>query len=169
MLFLYVCRPGELSDNRLLLLWTKAVVILDWGNRILDITTAGIGGILCCLCGFGYCIVLTLAVLTDGRWKLIATYCNPMRCHHMAWCSRQTQDVLHPAECPPAAQQTSEWQWTESVFTVSHCTGSYNSLCAEDWFRQLNLSITLHKLKFFPVRATYNSGSWWMWFLHFTY
>jgi len=34
---------------------------------------------------------------------------------------------------------------------------------------QLILSITLHKLKFFPVCATYNSGSWWMWFLFFTY
>jgi len=26
--------------------------------------------------------VLMLAVLTDGRWKLAATYCNTIRCHH---------------------------------------------------------------------------------------
>ena len=23
-----------------------------------------------------------LAVLTDGRWKIAATYCNNIRCHH---------------------------------------------------------------------------------------
>jgi len=34
------------------------------------------------LCGFGYCTVLMLAVLTDGRWKLAATCCNTIRCHH---------------------------------------------------------------------------------------
>jgi hypothetical protein len=31
---------------------------------------------------FGYCSVVMLAVLTDGRWKLAATYCNTIRCHH---------------------------------------------------------------------------------------
>jgi len=31
---------------------------------------------------FVYCTVLMLAVLTDGRWKLAATYCNTIRCHH---------------------------------------------------------------------------------------
>jgi len=34
------------------------------------------------LYGFVYCTVLLLAVLTDGRWKLAATYCNAIRCHH---------------------------------------------------------------------------------------
>jgi len=34
------------------------------------------------LYGLGYCTVLMLAVLTDGRWKLAATYCNTIRCHH---------------------------------------------------------------------------------------
>jgi len=29
---------------------------------------------------FGYCTVLMLAVLTDGTWKLAATYCNTIRC-----------------------------------------------------------------------------------------
>ena len=54
---------------------------------------------------FVYCTVLVLAVLTDGRWKLVTTYSNTIRCHHTAWCCRQTQDVLQPAECPPAALQ----------------------------------------------------------------
>jgi hypothetical protein len=35
-----------------------------------------------CMYGFGYCNVLVLAVLTDGRWKLAATYCNNIRCWH---------------------------------------------------------------------------------------
>ena len=64
---------------------------------------------------FVCCTVLVLAVLTDGRWKLAATYCNTIRCHHMAWCCRQTQDVLHPAECPPAALLTSQWKQVSSL------------------------------------------------------
>jgi hypothetical protein len=32
--------------------------------------------------GFGYCTVLMLAVLSDGRWKLAATYCNTVTCYH---------------------------------------------------------------------------------------
>jgi hypothetical protein len=34
------------------------------------------------LCGGVYCPVLMLAVLTDVWWKLAATYCNTIRCHH---------------------------------------------------------------------------------------
>ena len=79
---LYVCSPWQTSENRLLWLWTKAAVMLDWGSDTLDTTTAGIAGISYCLYGFGYCAVLMLAVLTDGRWKLAATYCNTIRCHH---------------------------------------------------------------------------------------
>jgi hypothetical protein len=41
----------------------------------------------------------------------------------VAWCCRQIQDVLHPAECQPATLRTSEWQWTGSVFTAWHCAG----------------------------------------------
>ena len=67
---LYVGRTGETSDNRLLWLPTMAAMMLDWGSGTLDITTAGIVGISYCWCGLGYCTVLMLAVLTDGRWKL---------------------------------------------------------------------------------------------------
>jgi len=34
------------------------------------------------LYGFVCCTVLMWAVLTEGRWKLAATYCNTIRCHH---------------------------------------------------------------------------------------
>ena len=109
------------------------------------------------LYGFVYCTVLMLAVLTDGRWKLAATYCNNIACHHcgmvltvggnllphtvttldvttVAWCCRQTQDVLHPAECPPAALQTSQWQWT-----ARELTGISSSLFTDEFCLQHNL------------------------------
>ena len=57
------------------------------------------------LYGFVCYTVLMLAVLIDSRWKLAATYCNTIRCHHMAWCCRKTGDILHSAECQPAALQ----------------------------------------------------------------
>jgi len=79
--FLYVCRPEETSEKRHLWLWRKAVMLLDWGSSTLDITAAGIVGISYCCYGFGYCTVLMLAVLTDGRWKLAAIYCNTVGCH----------------------------------------------------------------------------------------
>ena len=79
---LYFGRPLESSENSLLWLGIKAVLMLDWGSSTLDITTAGIVGISHCLCGFGYCTVLMLAVLTDGRWKHAVTYCNIIRCWH---------------------------------------------------------------------------------------
>ena len=123
---LYVGRTGETSGRRLLWLWTNASMMLDWGSSTLGITPAGIVGVSHCWNGYGYCSVVKLAVLTDGRWKLAATYCNTIRCHHMAWCCRQTQDILHPAEFPPGALKTSEWQWTAGVFTTWHCTGRYN-------------------------------------------
>jgi len=34
------------------------------------------------LYGFGYCTLWMLAVLSDGRWKLHATYCITNKCHH---------------------------------------------------------------------------------------
>jgi hypothetical protein len=43
--------------------------------------------------------VLVLAVLTDGRWKLAAHTVTPLDVTTVAGCCRQTQYVLHPAEC----------------------------------------------------------------------
>ena len=82
--------------------------MLDGGNKTFDVKTAGIVGNLHRSYDFGYCLMLLLVVLTNGRWKLAATYFNTIRCHHMTYCCRQTGDVLHPAECPPAALQTSQ-------------------------------------------------------------
>jgi hypothetical protein len=41
---------------------------------------------------------------------------TPLDVTTVAWCCRQTEDVLHPAECHTTALQTSQWQWTASVF-----------------------------------------------------
>jgi len=79
---LYVGRHGQTSEKRLLWLWTKAAMMLDWGSSPLYITTAGIVVILQYWCGYGYCTALMLAMLTDGRWKLSAICCNTIRCHH---------------------------------------------------------------------------------------
>ena len=96
----YVGRPGETSESRLLLLWTKAAMMLDWGRSTLDITTAGIVGISYC------CMLLCIALcwwqcLLTVSWNLLPHIVTPLDVTTVAWCSRQTQDVLHPAECPP--------------------------------------------------------------------
>ena len=141
VIFVYVGRTEETLKKCLPLLWTKATMMLDWGSGTLDTTTAGIVGISYCWHGFGYCKVLILAVLTDGRWKLDATYCNTIRCHHMVWCCRQKQDVLHPAEWPPGALKTLRWQWTASVFNTWHCTGRYSNLFTADKCFKHNLTL----------------------------
>ena len=82
IMIVYVGRHGEASEIKLLCLWTKAAMMLDWGSSTLNITTARVVGISHCWYGLGYCTVLMLAVLTDGRWKLAATYCSTIRCHH---------------------------------------------------------------------------------------
>jgi len=82
LLLLYVGRCEETLKRRLLLLWTKVAMMLDWGSSTLDITTAGIVSTSYILWAFVYCTVLILVVLTDGRWKLAATYCNTVRYHH---------------------------------------------------------------------------------------
>ena len=69
-------------------------------------------------------------------WQCLLTFDGNLLSHSVtildvttaAWCCRQTQDVLHPTECPRGALQTSEWQWTASVFTTWYCTGSVGSL-----------------------------------------
>jgi len=82
ILCLYFGRHEETSQNRLLLLWTEPAMMWDWGSTSLDITTDGFVGVLQCWYGYVCCTVVMLAVLTDGRWKLAATYCNSIRCHH---------------------------------------------------------------------------------------
>jgi len=43
--------------------------------------------------------------------NLLPHIVTPLVVTTVAWCCRQNQDVLHPAECPPATLQTSKWQW----------------------------------------------------------
>jgi len=62
---LYVGRPGETSKSRLLQLWTKADMMLDWGSSTLDITTAGIVGTAYC------CVVLCIALC--WCWQCLLT------------------------------------------------------------------------------------------------
>ena len=107
----------------------------------------------------------------------------------MVLCSRQTQDVLHPAECLPGTLKMSEWQWRASVFIRWHCTGSSSSPFTDDfclhrnltlWFPcwlnisdkqacQLVISITLNIVKFLPLRVAYHRVFDWMWLFYFTY
>ena len=83
--FFYFGRHEDTWNNRLLFVWTKAAVMLDWGKRkSCGITSTEIDLCFILLYDFVCCPVLVLAVLTDGRWKLAATYCNTIICHHMA-------------------------------------------------------------------------------------
>ena len=128
---LYVGRTGETSEKRLLWLWTKAAMMLDWESSTFGISTAGIVDISHCWNIYGNFSVVNLAVLTDDRWKMAATYCNTIRCHHIAWCCRQTQDVLHPAECQPAALKHITVTVDSKCLHYVTCSGSYSSLFTE--------------------------------------
>jgi hypothetical protein len=83
------------------------------------------------LYGFVCCTVLVLAVLTDGRWKLAATCCNTISCQHMAQCCRQTQDVLHPAECPRSLVQQCKHQSDsgQQVSSLPHIALDVAAVC----------------------------------------
>ena len=82
--------------------------------------------------------VLDIALCWSWQWlltvggNLLPHIVRPLDVTTVAWCCRQTQDVLHTAECHTAALQTSEWQWTASVFTALHCSGSGSSLFTTD-------------------------------------
>ena len=67
------------------------------------------------------CLAVALccwAVLTGSRWNLLPHTVTPLDVTTVAWYCRVTQDILHFAESPPAVLQTSQWQWTASVFTL---------------------------------------------------
>jgi hypothetical protein len=99
--FILTDLQGSWTKAAMLLLWqwTKAAMMLDWESSTVDITTTGIVGGSYCRSGVGYCSVLVLAVLTDCRWKLSAHTVTPLDVTTVARCCRQTQYVLHPAEC----------------------------------------------------------------------
>jgi hypothetical protein len=66
-------------------------------------------------------------LLTVGG-NLLPRIVTPLDVTTVAWSCRHTQDVLQPAECPPAALQTSAWQWTARDFTAWYRAGSSYSL-----------------------------------------
>jgi hypothetical protein len=112
--------------------WTEEAS--PWISQQLRLLVFHIAGIVLCiaLCWCWQCL------LTVG-WNLLPHIVTTLDVTTVAWCCRQTQYVLLHAECPPAALQTTQWQWIAHVFTTWHCTGSSYSLCAEDWCLQRNL------------------------------
>jgi hypothetical protein len=80
--FLYVGRPGEISQKIFLWLLSMSAMMLIWWISTLGITTAWIVYISHFWYCFGYCNVFILTMLTVGRWKLAATCCNNIRCWH---------------------------------------------------------------------------------------
>jgi len=129
---LYVGRPGETSKidysgfvQRLPWCWTEEAAL--WILQQLALLAFHIAGMV---------LDITLCwcwqhLLTVGG-NLLPYIVTPLDVTTVAWCFRQTQDVLHPAECPLAALQISERQWTASVFTIWHCTGRSCSQFTED-------------------------------------
>jgi len=95
----YFGRHEETSDNRLLLLWRKAAMMLDWGRSTLDITTTGIVGISHCCMVLGFALCWCCQCLLTVGGNLLPHILTPLDVTTVAWCCRQTQDVLHPAEC----------------------------------------------------------------------
>jgi hypothetical protein len=136
---MFVGRLGQSSERSLLWLWTKAAIMLDWVSSTLDITTDGIFGISYCCMVLGIALCWCWQCLLKVCGNLLPHTVTPLDVTTVAWCCRQTQDVLHTAECQPGALQVSEWQWTASVFTTWHCTGSYSHQFTADNCLQLYL------------------------------
>jgi hypothetical protein len=96
---LYNGRPGQTSEKRLLWLWRKTAMLLDWGSGTLDITlllllvfhfSCGFLGIALCWCW--------QCLLTVGG-NLLPRIVTPLDVITVAWCFRQTQDILDSTEC----------------------------------------------------------------------
>ena len=158
-------------EQRLPWCWTKEAA--PWISQQLGLLVFHIAGTVLgiALCWCWQCL------LTVGG-NLLPHIVTPLDVTTVVWCCRQNQDILHPAECHPAALQTSQWQWTASVFTTWYFMGRYSSLFTEWWclqrylrlwFRcctgykgqvcQMNLYIILEKSNSMPVSAAYGTGS----------
>ena len=158
-------------EQRLPLSWTEEAApwILQRLGLLVFHTACVVLGIALC-----WCWQCLLAV----GGNLLPHIVTPLDDTTVAWCCRETQDVLHPAECQPGPLQTSQWPWKAHVFTTWHCKGRYNSLFTEDkclqhnmslWFGcwtgynqqlcQMMFCIILVKLKSPVDRAAYRSGS----------
>jgi len=109
----------------------------------LDVTRAGIVGISYCWYGFGYCTVLMLAVLTDGRWKLAVTYCNTIICGHSGMMLYTDPRRSKPCRMTASSTAISEWQWTASVWTLCYCTRRNSRMFTPDKCLQHYLTLWL--------------------------
>jgi len=114
---------GDYCDYEQRLPWCWTEEAASWISQQLGLLVFHIACMVLCiaLCWCWQCLLTVGGNLLPHIVTLLAVTT-------VAWCCRQTQDVLHPVECLPAAIQTSEWQWTASVFTVWWCNGSSCSL-----------------------------------------
>jgi hypothetical protein len=89
-----------------------------------------------------------LVIVLYWCWQCLLTFdgnllphiVTPLNVTTVAWCCRRNQDGLYSAECPPAALQTLERQWTASVFTTWYFTGSCSSLFPANKYCQQHLT-----------------------------
>ena len=118
-------RAGFGYQHRLPWCWTEEAA--PWISQQLGLLVFHIVGVVwgIALCWCWQCL------LTVGG-NLLTHIVTPLDITTVVWCSRQTLEVLHPAECPPVAVLTSEWQWTSSVFNTWNYSGSSCSLFTED-------------------------------------
>ena len=105
--------------------WTEEAA--PWISQELGLTVLHIAGVV-----LGIALCWCWQCLLTVHWNLLPNTVTPLDVTTVAWYSRQTQDVLHPAGCPPEALQTLEGQWTAKVFTHWPCTGRYNHLFTAD-------------------------------------
>ena len=154
---LYLLAGLDRHQRRLLWLWTKAAMMLDWERSNLDITTAGFVGISYC------CTVLGIELC--WCWQCLLTVCGNLLLYTVttlnvtivAWCCRQTQNILHPEGSPPGTLQTSEWELTASVFTDWYSNGRYNHLFTAHKCLQHNLTLWFGCW----THVTYNFVNWY--------
>ena len=125
-------------EQRLPWCWTEEAA--HWISQQLELLVFHIAGVVwgIALCWCWQCL------LTVGG-NLLPHIVTTLDVTTVSWLCRQSQDALQPAEHPPSAQLTLEWQCTASVFTMWHCSGRYNSLkvsVLSCWC--LSLGITFH-------------------------
>jgi hypothetical protein len=90
---------------------------------------------------FGFALCWCWQCLLTVGGNLLPHVVTPLDVTTVAWCCRQTQDILHPAEWQPGTLQISESRWTESVITTWHCTGRSCSLFGEVWCSQQTMTL----------------------------
>ena len=151
------------------------------------ITRAGIDGISCCcvvlciaLCLCWQCILMVsgnllphivtpwdVTTLHNAADKLRTFYTLLNACQQH--CKHHSDSGQQVSSLPDIALEVTTVRVLKIGF-VKHnlLLWVFLGVCVPDSVSVDSLHY-IYKLKFFPVRAAYNSGSWWMWFLYFTY